>query len=87
MCSRYWRLVRWRGPGWDRSVGKMAVALLIGNVLIYVPGLLWLGQLFGWDQPILAWGLWPFLVGDAVKLALVALLVPGLWKLIGNARG
>ncbi len=73
--------------GWDRSVGKMAVALLIGNVLIYVPGLLWLGQLFGWDQPILAWGLWPFLVGDAVKLALVALLVPGLWKLIGNARG
>lgn len=63
--------------GWDRSVGKMAVALLIGNVLIYVPGLLWLGQLFGWDQPILAWGLWPFLVGDAVKLALVALLVPG----------
>ena len=73
--------------GWDRSVGKMAVALLIGNVLIYVPGLLWLGQLFGWDQPILAWGLWPFLVGDAVKLALVALLVPGLWKLIGKARG
>jgi len=72
--------------GWDRSVGKMAAALLIGNVLIYVPGILWLGQLFGWDQPILAWGLWPFLIGDAVKLVLAALLVPALWKLVGNAR-
>ncbi|NKB28262.1 MAG: biotin transporter BioY [Rhodobacteraceae bacterium] len=72
--------------GWDRSVGKMAAALLIGNVLIYVPGILWLGQLFGWDQPILAWGLWPFLIGDAVKLVLAALLVPALWKLVGDAR-
>lgn len=72
--------------GWDRSFGWMALALLIGNVIIYVPGLLWLGQLFGWDQPILAWGLWPFLIGDGLKLVLAALVVPGLWKLLGNAR-
>ena len=31
--------------GWDRSIGGMAAALLAGNVLIYVPGLLWLGYL------------------------------------------
>ena len=73
--------------GWDRSVGKMALAMLIGNALIYIPGLIWLGQLYGWDQPILAWGLTPFLIGDALKLALAAVLVPGLWKLIGNTRG
>ena len=73
--------------GWDRSVGKMALAMLIGNALIYIPGLIWLGQLYGWDQPILAWGLTPFLIGDALKLTLAAVLVPGLWKLIGNARG
>lgn len=73
--------------GWDRSVVKMALAMLIGNALIYIPGLIWLGQLYGWDQPILAWGLTPFLIGDALKLALAAVLVPGLWKLIGNARG
>lgn len=72
--------------GWDRSVLWMALAMLIGNALIYVPGLLWLGQLYGWDKPILEWGLTPFLVGDALKLGLAALLVPGLWKLIGNAR-
>lgn len=72
--------------GWDRSFGKMAVALLIANALIYIPGLLWLGQLYGWDKPILQWGLTPFLLGDAIKLVLAALLIPGLWKLVGNAR-
>ncbi|MCE8527514.1 biotin transporter BioY [Ruegeria pomeroyi] len=73
--------------GWDRSFGKMALALVLANVLIYVPGLLWLGQLYGWDKPILQWGLTPFLVGDALKLVLAAVLIPGLWKLVGNARG
>jgi biotin transport system substrate-specific component len=37
------------------------------------------------DQTI-AWGLTPFLIGDALKLALAALVVPGLWKLVGEAR-
>lgn len=83
--------------GWDRSVGGMALALLAGNVLIYVPGLLWLGYLVagGLFDPAkyasvasqtLAWGLTPFVIGDALKLALAALLVPGLWKLVGKAR-
>ncbi|WP_299144892.1 biotin transporter BioY [uncultured Tateyamaria sp.] len=73
--------------GWDRSVVWMALAMLIGNVLIYVPGLAWLGHLYGWDKPILAWGLTPFLVGDAIKLALAALVLPAAWKLVGRARG
>jgi biotin transport system substrate-specific component len=73
--------------GWDRSVIRMAAAMLIGTALIYAPGLLWLGQLYGWDQPILAWGLTPFLIGDAMKLALAALLLPAAWKLVGRARG
>lgn len=72
--------------GWDRSVLRMAVAMLIGNALIYVPGLLWLGQLYGWDQPILEWGLTPFLIGDAMKLLLAALILPLVWKLVGDAR-
>jgi biotin transport system substrate-specific component len=83
--------------GWDRSVAGMAAAMLVGNVLIYVPGLAWLhhlvaGGLFDaaayaspWQQT-LAWGLTPYLVGDALKLALAALVVPGLWKLVGAAR-
>jgi biotin transport system substrate-specific component len=73
--------------GWDRSVVKMALAMLAGNVLLSVPGLLWLGTLYGWDKPILAWGLTPFILGDALKLALAALVLPAAWKLVGRARG
>ena len=70
--------------GWDRNVARMAVAMLIGNLLIYIPGLLWLQQFAtGWEQT-LAWGLWPFLVGDALKLVLAALLFPLLWNAIGR---
>lgn len=74
--------------GWDRSVLKMALAMLIGNALIYLPGVAWLAMLYAENG--LGWainaGLTPFLVGDALKLGLAALLVPGLWKAIGTAR-
>tara|TARA_R110002126_G_scaffold95689_1_gene224620 strand:+ start:3665 stop:4264 length:600 start_codon:yes stop_codon:yes gene_type:complete len=73
--------------GWDRSIGWMALAMLIGNAVIYLPGLAWLGQLYGWDKPILQWGLTPFLLGDAIKLALAAVLLPAVWKLVDRARG
>ncbi|MFT5798019.1 MAG: biotin transport system substrate-specific component [Candidatus Azotimanducaceae bacterium] len=72
--------------GWDRSAPKMALAMVLGNALIYIPGLIWLGMLFGWDKPILAWGLTPFLVGDVVKLVLAAALFPAIWKFVGRAR-
>jgi biotin transport system substrate-specific component len=83
--------------GWDRSVLWMALALLIGNVIIYVPGVAWIYHIISagafdpakygsvWEQTMV-WGLTPYLIGDAMKLALAALLLPGLWKLIGNAR-
>ncbi|MEP5151848.1 biotin transporter BioY [Planktotalea sp.] len=73
--------------GWDRSAPKMAGAMLLGNALIYVPGLIWLGMLYGWDKPILQWGLTPFLIGDAIKLALAAITLPMTWKLVNRARG
>ena len=68
--------------GWDRTVPLAAAAMLIGNVVIYVPGLLWLGTVAGWDNPILQWGLTPFIAGDLVKLALAALLMPAAWRLV-----
>ena len=72
--------------GWDRSVLTMIGAMLIGNALIYVPGVLWLHQFTsGWAQTF-EWGLTPFLIGDAMKLGLAALLFPAIWKLVGKAR-
>jgi biotin transport system substrate-specific component len=35
----------------------------------------------------MVWGLTPYLIGDAMKLALAALLLPAAWKLVGSARG
>ena len=73
--------------GWDRKVLGMVAALLVGNALIYVPGVLWLHQFTsGWAQTM-DWGLTPYLIGDAMKLALAALLIPAVWKLVGSARG
>lgn len=73
--------------GWDRAFAWMALAMLIGNVLIYAPGLVWLrGFAESWSQT-LAWGLTPFIIGDALKLALAAILLPALWKFVGRARG
>ena len=72
--------------GWDRNVATTALAMLLGNIVIYVPGLLWLGTLVGWDKPVLEWGLTPFLAGDATKLVLAALILPGLWTLLGRKK-
>lgn len=70
--------------GWDRSVGGTALAMLIGNVLIYVPGLLWMTR-FAPDWPTtLQWGLIPFIPGDLIKLALAAALLPLAWRLLGR---
>ena len=74
---------RW---GWDKNVILMGLGLLIGNALIYVPGLLWLnGFAESWAQT-LSWGITPFLIGDAMKLLLAALLIPAVWALVGRAR-
>lgn len=70
--------------GWDRSALKTAAAMFIGTMIIYIPGLFWLGTLLGWDKPILAWGLMPFLLGDVAKLVLAALILPSVWKMIGG---
>ncbi len=68
--------------GWDRRVASSVLALLLGNVLIYLPGLLWLGAVVGWDKPVLQWGLYPFVVGDLLKLGLAAAALPFAWRLL-----
>ena len=71
---------------WDRTPAMMALAMFLGTVAIYVPGLLWLGAVVGWDKPILEWGLYPFLAGDALKLALAAIAAPLAWRLVNSRR-
>ncbi len=69
--------------GWGRTMPTTALAMLVGNILLYVPGLAWLAYLIG-GEPAIAGGLMPFLLGDALKLALAACTMPLAWKLIGR---
>jgi len=70
--------------GWDRKPWTTAASMIIGNGIIYVAGILWLSKFVGW-QAVLSTGFLPFLVGDALKIALATILLPAGWKLIGRS--
>jgi biotin transport system substrate-specific component len=92
--------------GWDRKQW-VQLAMLLGNLIIYVPGLLWLGYLIetdwtppGGSTPIsqliagsdtldktLKGGLYPFIVGDLMKLLLASMVLPSAWLLVEKIRG
>lgn len=66
--------------GWagtlNPSVNPVAVAAvaLLASAVIYVPGLLWLGAVIGFDKSVLQYGLYPFILGDVTKAVLAGLL-------------
>ena len=70
--------------GWDRSFGLTALAMLLGNIVIYIPGLLWLNRIAPDWATTLQWGLTPFVVGDVVKLLIAAAALPLAWKALGK---
>ncbi|HIQ00109.1 TPA: biotin transporter BioY [Candidatus Bipolaricaulota bacterium] len=67
--------------GWDRKVWTTAVAMGVGNALIYAFGLPWLARFVG-PERALPLGLAPFIPGDLVKLALAALALPAGWRFL-----
>jgi biotin transport system substrate-specific component len=86
---------------WDRGPWVHA-GMLLGNAVLYLPGLLWLGYLIGTDwippgsaKPLgeliagsdtldktLKGGLYPFIVGDLMKLLLAATILPSAWLIV-----
>jgi Uncharacterized conserved protein len=71
--------------GWDRRIGGALGAMLLGNVVIYTVGLPWLKVVTGMSvEETVANGLTPFLLGDALKLALAAVLFPATWWIVGR---
>lgn len=67
--------------GFDRQVKTAILAMLIGNILIYLPGLLWLAKFVGFKK-VLAVGFYPFIPGDLLKILLAGLVLPLGWKII-----
>jgi biotin transport system substrate-specific component len=71
--------------GWDRSLIGALAALAIGNLAIYLIGVPWLMAATGFDLgTALDKGVIPFLLGDALKLALAAGLFPLAWWAVGR---
>ena len=71
--------------GWDRRVW-IILAMLAGNVVLYIPGLIQL-SFFVPEGKALELGLYPFILGDLIKLYIASLTVPTAWALLRWGRG
>ena len=69
--------------GWDRSVSWCAAAMLAGTVVIFVLGLAALIPITGLSRAIET-GLVPFLASSALKIALGAVAMPVIWRVLGR---
>lgn len=80
-----WLAGRLAEAGADRTVVKNTGLLVLGNVVIYAFGVTGLIAATGMDLGnALAKGVVPFLIGDVVKIAVAAALLPAAWKLVGR---
>jgi biotin transport system substrate-specific component len=79
--------------GWDRSFRSAIGAMLLGEVVIYAVGVPWLhhalpalmGKPVSWETTY-EFGLYPFIIGDTIKLLGAAGLLPGAWWLMKRAK-
>ena len=55
--------------------------LILSVSVIYILGILWLGNLIGWDKPVIQLGVTPFLLAELFKIALLTILGKQLLKL------
>ena len=55
--------------------------LLISVSTIYLLGIFWLGNLIGWDKPIIQLGVTPFLLAELFKISILTLLAKNILKL------
>lgn len=72
--------------GADRHVLKAAGLMVLGNLCIYAVGVPFLMAFAGMGlATALALGVLPFLIGDAIKIAVAAAALPAAWKLVGRS--
>ena len=65
--------------GWDTKSWIM-IAMLAGNIVLYIPGLIQL-SFFVPNDKVMEYGLYPFIAGDMIKLYIAAISVPAAWGL------
>ena len=68
--------------GFTRNALRTALAMVIGNLVIYSIGVPVLMMATGADfATAISWGVTPFVVGDVIKVIIAAGLLPSAWKL------
>lgn len=68
------------GRGWDRTPARTVVTMALGTAVIYAVGVPWLAvALEVGAAEAISLGMRPFLVGDALKIALAAGVLPAAW--------
>jgi biotin transport system substrate-specific component len=79
--------------GWGETLWKTAAATVIGGIVLYVPGLIWLAIWAAKTQALdasaaigasLSWGLYPFVIGDLLKAIVAGLTIPAVGALAGR---
>ena len=55
--------------------------LIISVSVIYILGVFWLGNLIGWDKPIIQLGVTPFLLAELFKVSILAILAKKIIRL------
>ena len=73
---------------WDRSVPKLLAAMVAADIVVFAMGLAWLGlavPALGYSWGLLEAGLFPFVLGDLLKVLIAALAVPAAWRLVRRA--
>jgi biotin transporter BioY len=67
--------------GWDKTRSGVLVAMVIGEVLIFLPGVVWLAAVVGSEKAI-ALGLAPFIAAEAFKIILAVATLPLIWRAV-----
>ena len=82
-------LVGWLAElGWDRHIGGAVAAMILGEVVIYAFGVPWLAAAANLSPAVaIDKGFTPFIIGDAIKLAIAAGIFPMAWWLVGRRAG
>ncbi len=68
--------------GWDRTPMRAACAMTLASGIIFALGVAWLAPFVGGIGSAIVRGLFPFLPGEVIKIALAAALLPAGWKLV-----
>lgn len=68
--------------GWRHNYLLTTLALVLGSVIVLVMGASWLSLYVGGFKNALVMGVYPFLIGDAIKIGLAAALIPTGWKFL-----